>query len=563
MREIIIVRQDRCIGCGTCIRSCPAPESNIIKKLENGKLISSVDPSKCIGCGECIKSCRRNARDYIDDTEQFMEDIKKQEIILIADPSIKAAFPLQWTTILDWFKSNNCLVFDGALGADIYVWAFLSLIESGKMKNMISTFCPAVMNYIKTYRSSLMKKLAPIYPPDICSSIYIRNYLKKDNKIAVLTPCTARKLECTDTGFIDYSVTFKKLMEYFSRNEISIPYEKPDNYDYSYMDTQGQLGAIMGHPGGFMQNILFRKSEACIESAHGADRIYSDLDEYDKQSENELPSVFDVLSCGHGCALSSGCGTEQSYFEISADLRSMESEAKEKLKGKGKFRGIEDKLFKKFDDDMEIDNFLRMYRSVKSLSETDEEDIEKGFALIEKNDKTAREYNCGACGYSTCREMALAISKGNNCPESCTEYRKKHSKPLSDDEKKYEDILKNCKETIKNLENGILSMSGDLGEISASSDKAAEKAKNIKELMNNVVEFCNKNTTMNENNIQQMKKILQTTIKSLVSLEDNIVKASHDSHFIINFISEINGQISHLKGIVADDKALEAIALSE
>ena len=550
MKEIIIVKPERCIGCGACIRGCPAPESNLTRKLENGKLVTSVDPSKCIGCGECIRNCRRGARDYIDDTEQFMDSLGRQETILIVDPALKAAFPLQWTGILDWFRKYNCIVFDGALGADIYVWCFLSLMESGRMRNMISTSCPAVTNYIKIYRPSLMKKLAPIFSPAACCALYIKNYLKKEHKIAVLTPCTAKKMECMETGLIDYSITFKKLTEYFSRNGVAIPNDQPDNYDYPFADVQGQLGALLSRTGGLKDNILARKSEAYIESSQGADTCCGDLAEYEQMPEIKLPDALDILMCGHGCVMSTGSSSTQNYFEVMANMRSMEAEAREKLKGRGRFRNTDARLFKKFDDELDIESFLRVFRPLKPPPAPTEEDLSKGFALLEKKNGVERTYNCGSCGYSTCREMAAALFKGKNCPESCAEYRKKHSQPLTAEEKKYEDILKECEAVAKKLDNRILSMSGDLKDIADASGKAAEKAKNVNDLMNSIVTFCNKNATMNEKSVQQMTKILQTTIRSLITVEDNINKASIDSSSVSDSVSGLDELIAELKGIL-------------
>ena len=91
MNELIIVKPEKCTGCNSCIRSCPAPEANIVRQLDNGKFIIAVNPDKCIACGECVRTCIHGARDFIDDTEEGMSHLIKEKLILIASPAVKAA----------------------------------------------------------------------------------------------------------------------------------------------------------------------------------------------------------------------------------------------------------------------------------------------------------------------------------------------------------------------------------------------------------------------------------------------------------------------------------------
>ena len=137
MKDVIIVKPEKCVGCNACVRNCPAPEANITKMLEDGRFITTVNPDRCISCGECVRICNHGARDFIDDTETFMSHISKQKITVLVAPSIKAVFPDKWKSILDWLKRKGCTVCDVSLGADICTWAHLRAIELGKIKNVI------------------------------------------------------------------------------------------------------------------------------------------------------------------------------------------------------------------------------------------------------------------------------------------------------------------------------------------------------------------------------------------------------------------------------------------
>lgn len=49
------VDQDRCIGCGSCVRICANDGPHVV----NGKC--SIDQNKCVGCGRCLAVCPRDA----------------------------------------------------------------------------------------------------------------------------------------------------------------------------------------------------------------------------------------------------------------------------------------------------------------------------------------------------------------------------------------------------------------------------------------------------------------------------------------------------------------------
>lgn len=54
-RSTFMVKQDACIGCGSCVRNCPVGAI----RLKNGKAV--IDPKKCIKCGTCESICPMNA----------------------------------------------------------------------------------------------------------------------------------------------------------------------------------------------------------------------------------------------------------------------------------------------------------------------------------------------------------------------------------------------------------------------------------------------------------------------------------------------------------------------
>ena len=83
----LVFTKSSCIGCNSCVLGCPVPEANIAEKALYGNFLR-VDPDKCIHCGHCITACPHSARDYTDDSDEFLSALSKGEkISLVVAPS--------------------------------------------------------------------------------------------------------------------------------------------------------------------------------------------------------------------------------------------------------------------------------------------------------------------------------------------------------------------------------------------------------------------------------------------------------------------------------------------
>lgn len=535
MKNIIIVKPDKCVGCNACIRSCPASDANIVKKIDGKKTIVNVNTPKCIACGRCIETCPHGARDYVDDTEYFMSHIPDEKVAIIVDPSIKAALPNKWKDILNWFKKKDCLIFDGAYGSEIYAWALMKAMETSKTDNVVSQHCAAVSTYVKIYQPELQKKLSPIYSPSICMAIYIKNNLRRNNKVAVLSSCIAKKLEQSDANQVDFNLTFKKVMEYFDKNDIVIPSVNYDDMDYSFDDDKiGLMGALISRPGGLCDNILYNNPDANTAYSSDCTKVFPELKTYAKMPNVNLPSVFDVLSCTYGCSMGPGAGTSCNSFEVNSYMRRMELNVQDKLnKNKGMFRTGDDKLFKKFDEELKLEDFIKPNKTLKPFADPKPEVLSPIFKEMNKTTNTERNYNCGACGYKTCNDLAIAIYKKLASPEACIRQHGNNSKSTLDSK------------TSKQLAERIKSLTTDINELSASNTRVAEKMKSVNELLKNMADFCNKNSAIiDENNIKQLARVIEATIKSLGTFDSGSEMIKKKTEAVDKTISEILGMFS-------------------
>lgn len=554
MSELIIVKPEKCVGCNACVRECPAPEANMTKQLEDGRFITMVNHDKCIACGECVKKCNHGARDYIDDTDECIADIIKEKIIIMASPAIKTILPTKWKGVLDWFKKQGCTIFDASFGADICTWAHLRTLDQDKIGNIISQQCPAIVKYVEIYQPKLLQNLSPIHSPAACSAIYIKKYLRRNNPIAYISPCIAAANEAKDTELFDYNVTIKKLLEYFDRNDINIPIDTSDEYEYKFDELQGQMGSIYSRPGGLRDNLWLNDPDMNITNSEGVHKVFGEIELYSKMPESKHPKVFDVLSCEYGCNIGPASGTKQTGFDVMTTMRAIENEAKGRRKSTGIMGRGDDRLFKKFDDELRVADFLRNYKPSMPTPIPSVAQLDPIFKKMGMHTEEDRKYDCHACGYDTCKDMAIAIYRGLNTPDNCIVHAKsvllaRHS-ALNRQNEQLDEITAECLELSDKLKENVAKINENMQNIGESTTATSERAAVVKDLLENVVTFCNDNSTMDADSVSQLISILETTISAFSALDDNVSRTNESSETINKSINDIIALVGEINGVL-------------
>lgn len=556
MKEIILVNPDKCVGCNACVRNCPAQEANITIMRQDGSFVTTVNPEKCICCGECVRSCTHGARDYNDDTAEFMNLVKARgSVALLVTPAIKSAYPNKWKGILDWFKNKGVKLYDVSYGADICTWAHLRAIENRDVGNVITQPCAAIVNFIEIYEADLLKNLSPIHSPIMCEAIYLKDYLHITSPMAVLSPCIAKKTEFERTNYISYNVTFKKLMEYFDENGITIPSTTvSDDIEYEFDDQQGQVGSIYPRPGGLRDNIWLHNPDINITTSEGVHKVYPELRMYSKMPEFKHPEVFDVLSCEFGCNVGPGTGTEQTVFDIMHSMKVIEKASKQKRKTK-LFDATNDKLFKKFDETISVHRFIRTYKARQVTPNPTEAELDAVFMKMGKTTAESRCYDCHACGYTSCREMATAIHRGLNVPDNCIVHAKsvlhnKHDTMAAMTDK--------CREFSDNLVQDIDSILKNIRSINEAAAVTSDKSNIVRKLLSKLVEFCDDNKyNLNSEVVERIIEMLKTTISAFSHLDTSVSITTESSVKIDNSVSELTRLVEELNVMLHETTAYD------
>ncbi|MCR5357229.1 MAG: 4Fe-4S dicluster domain-containing protein [Lachnospiraceae bacterium] len=522
----VVRTNEKCIGCNRCIRSCSCIGANIAVEKDRGNIIE-VDPVKCIACGACIDACEHGAREYIDDVDQFFEDLNKgQKISVIIAPAFLANYPKEYEKYLGMLKKLGVNRFISvSFGADITTWGYIKYITERNYYGSISQPCPAVVGYIERYLPELLPKLMPVQSPMMCAAIYVKKYLKVDDKLAFISPCIAKKNEIDDPnnhGYVSYNLTFSRLVEYLKAHPVSgaVPYK--DEIEYG-------LGSIYPMPGGLKENVYWLLGEdALVRQMEGEHHMY----DYLKRNKDRIKGgrtsylFVDALNCTNGCLYGTGVDNRKTLNEdVFMSIQKIRSDSKNNSKKSAWGRELTPKkrleaLNKQFAN-LKLDDFVRKYtdRSQECAYKIpSDSELEPIYEMLKKDTENKRHIDCGCCGYETCKDMAIAIFNGFSHHRNCVHFikdrayeEKDKAVALSEEVRLAHEEMNEKKISLgegisENFENIIDSIT----QIEQASEDNARSTNGISDSMKEVDEFA-----------QNLKEVLSTIEGYLGKLEAN------------------------------------------
>lgn len=543
----MIFTNDNCIGCNKCIRSCPSIMANIAKDKR-----IDVDEKMCIGCGSCFDHCQHEARDYIDDTEDFLRDLKagKKYSVIVA-PAFIANYPKHYKKVYGYLKALGVQhIYSVSFGADITTWTYIKYIkETGKL-GMISQPCPAIVNYIEKYQPELIPTLVPLHSPMMDEAIYLKKYKNVSEELVFLSPCIAKRDEITSPntqGYVKYNVTFKKLMESIKG--------KYDNAIEAEEESSYGLGARYPIPGGLKECVhFFLGNQTAVFQVEGEERAYKFLKEYAKRNDN-MPFLVDILNCERGCIR--GTGTDENINGVDVELainemnklvdRGFASHLKkinnpwnDSLSLKSRWKKFE-KQFK----DLDINDFKRTYSDRRvEIKEPTEDELNIIFNSMLKDTEETRCIDCSCCGYKSCTDMAKAIYNKVNKKENCIYYEKEYVEREKNEIVKMHNSLEAHKkhdEKIRVIMDEFTELNSGVDELSNANDLIASDVRELSDAASNVTEDCKK--------IQQSLGIVYEFIESSTNNISEIDKIALQTHLLsMNASIEASRAGEHGKG---------------
>ncbi len=389
---IIDFKATKCKHCYKCVRYCDVKA--VMIKDERAEIM----PDKCILCGHCLQICPQSAKTLNSDLHLVKAMIGRGEKVIVSlAPSYMGL--LNYKTIGQVKAALKELGFfdvrETAEGAAVVTAEYARLLEEGTMENIITTCCPSANSLIEIYYPQLVPYMAAVVSPMIAHGMMIKKEYP-DAKVVFVGPCIAKKQEAEDIrhgDVIDAVLNFNDIRQWLAEEEVIIS----ECEDDPFVQFDPQVNRLYPVTNGVVNSVLSTEKQADRYRKFYVHGLANCIDLCKSMVRGEIKGCFIEMNiCAGGCIKGPAVADEGvSRFKVKLDM--------------------EERIPREPADREKVEEILKNLSFVKNFEDRSpkdpmptEEQIQEILRMTGKT-RPEDELNCGACGYPTCREKAVAV----------------------------------------------------------------------------------------------------------------------------------------------------------
>jgi diguanylate cyclase (GGDEF)-like protein len=386
------IEPDLCVACLACVRVCPSDAVAVAAEH-----VSIVDEA-CTRCGVCVPACPHEAIHASGDLDRAALLAAGGRAVLILSVEAAAYFwPATPEQVVNaCYAAGFPVVQRGVIGDELVAEEYLRLWEDTGWGTLIRSTCPVIVDVVRDRYPELVPYLAPVATPAVAEARYLRALHGPDTPIVYTGVC-----DSGGRGEFDAALTFEDLGRLFARRGVRLE-EQPAYFSRIPEERRRHFSAAGGMPLDVLTSERqtsrrFRKVRGiagleAIAQAVAVDRI--DL------------GFVDILPY-EGCLDHPLMGSKDGLFRRRQILQASEPpRAAEPVVDRAVARRVQ---------------LGAVFSLERREGRPHSEAIDGVLAQIGLA-PNGRPWDCGACGFVTCRGFAAAAVLGRTSLAACPPY---------------------------------------------------------------------------------------------------------------------------------------------
>jgi len=410
---------DDCRECWGCVRACPARAI----RITDGR--ATIIQDRCVKCGECVSECRHNGNHVRDDLPRVRDLLAsgRPVVAVLASEFVAALHPMSAGEIersleaAGFFAVESTMIAEEMVAAE-YERSFARPCASLTLRST----CPVTVDWVRKFYPQLVTALTPVVPPYVAQARLVKRLYPDDTAVVYVSPCFARKDEAYDpqfAGAVDAAIDFVELERLLADRKPRPPYAT-----ISVGGRKPQLLKEISLTDGFPRATIASRDQTdghviTVRGLHQLDSLLRAV-----MRGESAPAVVDMLNC-EGCIDGPSVRPGLSVF------------AKRNIEVAERERAPRARVTTR-----EVLDFLPVFDLMRSF-EPDPVEMRMPSdtqidAVLAEADMCSRAdvLDCGACGYDTCVEHAIAIIEHNSSWEMCFPFQRRSMREANERLKK-------------------------------------------------------------------------------------------------------------------------------
>lgn len=391
---------DKCDLCFKCLRVCPT------KAIAFSGSRRHIIDERCIKCGLCQAHCQSGALKIQLDIHQVKKAIHSGRTVVVSlAPSFAGAFRLKEAgQIVSGLRTLGFkYIEETAHGAEIVSRHYEKEISGSERPNIITSCCPSANYLIEHYYPSAVDCVIPVMSPMLAHGLDIKERYGQDAFVVFIGPCLAKKAESVDvSGPIDAVITFSELEEWFEEASIDLQELDEEAFDHE-VSMRGRAYPLGGSLWKYDMETRIDPKYKYIH-VNGIESCESFLESVIHKEIEGYCAEINI--CSGNCLNGPDMPKSAPRFYERQSLLGEYVKKRAGLTCEAEYEA----------SDVEVHREFRAKPiEQKSISESTMRDILLRMGKYSVSD----QLNCGACGYTTCREKAVAVFHGYSDADMC------------------------------------------------------------------------------------------------------------------------------------------------